>query len=100
MNPSGLSTPTITPRNLAIARYIAQGKTTKDISREMGIARQKVEYHIHKLCRMIGVNSRVEIALWAVGNGVAENPFSPGDGGTAGTGRTWHLTAIHSAAQG
>lgn len=60
----------LTPRELASLKLVAQGKTNKDIARELTITEATVKVHIKNLLKKLSLRSRVEAALWAVENHV------------------------------
>ena len=62
--------PPLTPRELASLKLVAQGKTNKDIARELTITEATVKVHIKNLLKKLALRSRVEAALWAVENHV------------------------------
>lgn len=60
-----------TPRQVDVLRGIAQGKSNKDIGRELGIGEEAVKSHAAVVLARCGVRNRVQAAVWAVRKGVA-----------------------------
>ncbi len=46
---------------------IAQGMSNKMIGNKLGIAESTVKVHVKHILSKIGLRTRVEIAVWAVG---------------------------------
>lgn len=51
----------LTPRQHAILRNVASGKTNKDIAAQLGISEQGVKVHISRLLERYGAENRVEL---------------------------------------
>lgn len=62
----------LTDRELSVVRLLAQGKTNKDIARQLEVSEKTVEFHVSKVLKKLGAASRTEAALWAKGRGMAE----------------------------
>jgi two-component system nitrate/nitrite response regulator NarL len=58
----------LTSRETQILQYIAQGKTNKNIARELDIAEATVKVHVKNLLKKIELRSRVEAAVWVLEN--------------------------------
>ena len=58
--------PDLTPRETAIVKIIAEGKTNKDIARALNITEATVKVHVKNLFKKLSLRSRVEAAMWAV----------------------------------
>ena len=63
---------TLTPRELETLRYIARGMSKQEISRDIGIAVKTVDRHCTNLMRKLDIHDRVELARFAIREGVAE----------------------------
>ena len=57
----------LTRRELQIIKYIAEGLSNKLIGRKLGIAESTVKVHVKHLLKKLGLRSRVEAAIWMVG---------------------------------
>jgi DNA-binding NarL/FixJ family response regulator len=55
----------LTERERAVLRLVAQGRTNKEIARQLGIAERTVEFHMGNTLRKLDLASRVEAAIWA-----------------------------------
>jgi two-component system nitrate/nitrite response regulator NarL len=58
----------LTSRETQILQCIAQGKTNKNIARELNIAEATVKVHVKNLLKKIELRSRVEAAVWVLEN--------------------------------
>jgi two-component system nitrate/nitrite response regulator NarL len=59
----------LTEREQEILRFIAAGHSNKLIARELKISEGTVKVHVKHLLRKLGLDSRVEAAVWAVRSG-------------------------------
>lgn len=60
----------LTERERTILRCLAAGKSNKLIARELDITEGTVKVHVKHLLRKLNFRSRVEAAVWAVGQNV------------------------------
>jgi len=60
----------LTTRQLEILRLVANGYTTKEIARELGISPKTVEFHRARLMQRIGVNDVTGLTRFAFQNGL------------------------------
>lgn len=58
---------TLTRRELQILKYVAEGLSNKLIGRKLEIAESTVKVHVKHLLKKLGLRSRVEAAIWMVG---------------------------------
>lgn len=63
---------TLTPREQEILLLLAEGLTTQQISRRLGISARTVEAHVAKLYRKLSVHSRVQAIARAASLGLLE----------------------------
>jgi non-specific serine/threonine protein kinase len=56
--------PTLTPRELQVARLIAEGHSNKDIAAELVISRRTAEGHVERILTKLGFTSRAQVAAW------------------------------------
>ncbi|MFD1936886.1 ATP-binding protein [Nonomuraea mangrovi] len=54
----------LTPREMEIARLIAQGMSNKEIAASLVIAQRTAEGHVEHILTKLGFNSRTQIAVW------------------------------------
>jgi DNA-binding CsgD family transcriptional regulator len=54
----------ITDRQRQILTLIAQGKTSEEIARELGLSRRTIETHRLRLCRTAAVRNSFELVAW------------------------------------
>lgn len=57
----------LTQRERQILALVAEGKSNKLIARELDISAGTVKVHVKNLLKKLNVNSRVEAAVWALG---------------------------------
>ncbi|MEY2605898.1 MAG: hypothetical protein QOH31_3714 [Verrucomicrobiota bacterium] len=60
--------PRITPRELEIIRLLAQGKSNKELSTQLGITVRTVETHRSKIMLKLGLHSLAELIHYAMRN--------------------------------
>lgn len=61
---------TLTPREKDILRLIAEGLSNKMIGRRLDISDGTVKVHVKHLLKKLNLRSRVEVAVWAVEEGL------------------------------
>jgi RNA polymerase sigma factor (sigma-70 family) len=59
----------LSPREMEILQYIAQGKSNKEIAYDLGISRQTVKNHMTSILRKLAVNDRTQAAIYALRRG-------------------------------
>jgi DNA-binding NarL/FixJ family response regulator len=62
------ASPRITPRELEIVRLLAQGKSNKELSTQLGITVRTVETHRSKIMLKLGIHSLAELIHYAMRN--------------------------------
>ena len=62
---------TLTPRELQVLRYVAQGLSRKAIGQTMHISDNTVAVHTGKIMKKLGIHDRVELARFAIREGLA-----------------------------
>jgi predicted ATPase/DNA-binding CsgD family transcriptional regulator len=60
----------LTAREQEAARWIAQGKTNREIAAAMTVGEKTVETYVTRILNKLGFDSRVQIATWAVEKGL------------------------------
>ena len=62
----------LTAREREVAALIAQGKSNRDLAEALVLGERTVEYHVSNILNKLGVASRLEIATWAVQQGLVD----------------------------
>lgn len=60
---SNASSEALTPRQLQIARMISVGASNKVVARALGLTVGTVKVHLHRIFKVLGISSRVELAI-------------------------------------
>jgi DNA-binding NarL/FixJ family response regulator len=55
----------MTPRQSEVASLVAQGRTNKQIARELGISDKTVKCHVHEVLNKLGIETRGGVG-WAI----------------------------------
>ncbi|OIQ95406.1 nitrate/nitrite response regulator protein NarL [mine drainage metagenome] len=58
----------LTPQEANVLAHLKEGKSNKQIARDLHIAEGTVKIHVKRILKKIHVNSRTQAAVWAVGN--------------------------------
>ena len=61
----------LSPREREILQWLAKGGSNKEIARDLELAESTVKIHVQHILRKLGLNSRVQAAVWAIENGIA-----------------------------
>ena len=61
----------LTPREVEVLRLVGAGKSNKAIAAELQISERTARTHVSNILRKLGLSSRTQAALWAVGEGLA-----------------------------
>jgi DNA-binding NarL/FixJ family response regulator len=52
----------LTPQELQVARFVAEGLTTKDVAARLFLSPRTVEFHLHNVFSKLQISSRTELA--------------------------------------
>jgi DNA-binding CsgD family transcriptional regulator len=52
----------LTPQQLRIARYVAEGATNREVAQRLAVSTRTVDYHLRNVFAVLGVRSRIELA--------------------------------------
>ncbi|MCB0213100.1 MAG: hypothetical protein KDJ52_27400 [Anaerolineae bacterium] len=63
----------LTARERQVAALVAQGQTNRDIAETLILSERTAERHVANIMAKLGVNSRAQIAVWAVEKGLTAN---------------------------
>jgi NarL family two-component system response regulator LiaR len=59
-----------TAREMEVLRLVAEGKTNQNIGFQLGISEKTVEKYLYAIFQKTGMNSRTEVAVYAVRGGL------------------------------
>ena len=62
----------LSQREMEIVMLVAQGYKNKEMAERMFISEQTVKNHLHNIFDKVGVSDRLELALYAIHNGLHE----------------------------
>jgi DNA-binding CsgD family transcriptional regulator len=66
----------LSPRELEVAALVAQGMTNRQIAHELVIAEGTAASHVKHILARLVLDSRVQIAIWAIDHGLDQRPMS------------------------
>ncbi len=67
----------LSPREREILGFLARGASNKEIARALDVAESTVKIHVQHILRKLNLTSRVQAAVYAVENGLAEGTTRP-----------------------
>jgi len=62
----------LTPRELEVAELVACGLTNRQIAASLVISRRTADRHVDHILGKLGLSNRAQVAVWAVGRGLAQ----------------------------
>jgi non-specific serine/threonine protein kinase len=68
---------TLTERELAVARLVAEGLTNRQIAEQLVIAEGTAERHVGNILSKLDMTTRAQVAAWAVGTGLVQQAPTP-----------------------
>lgn len=68
---------------MEVLRWIALGKTSKEIACELGLAPKTVEVHRANAYRKLGLHNMADATRWAIAHQLLARPLTAGEIGTA-----------------
>jgi DNA-binding NarL/FixJ family response regulator len=71
-----LSSSPLSARESDVVRCVAEGLTNRDIARRLKLTEHTVKNYLFRIFDKLGVSSRVEVVLYALGNGEPRPPVS------------------------
>jgi two-component system nitrate/nitrite response regulator NarL len=66
----------LSARELDVVRCLAEGLTNREIAQRLKLTEHTVKNYLFRIFDKLGVSSRVEVVLYALGNGPAPRPVS------------------------
>jgi DNA-binding NarL/FixJ family response regulator len=67
----------LTARELDVVRCVAEGLSNREIAQRLKLTEHTVKNYLFRIFDKLGVSSRVEVVLYALGNGAGPHPASP-----------------------
>jgi pimeloyl-ACP methyl ester carboxylesterase/DNA-binding CsgD family transcriptional regulator len=64
----------LTSREREVAALVAQGLANREIAERLVIAERTAEGHVQSILNKLGFNSRVQVAAWAISQGLVAGP--------------------------
>lgn len=61
----------LTPRELEVVRMVARGLRNRAIAEQLSISEGTVKIHLHNIYQKLGIDGRLELAVYAQGKGLA-----------------------------
>jgi DNA-binding NarL/FixJ family response regulator len=58
----------LTPRQRAVLRMVAEGRTGKEIASALSISSKTVEFHKYEMTKRLGIHSTAELTRYAIEN--------------------------------
>lgn len=65
----------LTNRELSLVQLVAEGRTNRDISRELHLSEHTVRNYLFRIFNKLGVSTRLELALYAINQREAPNSY-------------------------
>lgn len=62
--PADPARPTLTRRQLEVARLVAKAMSNKEIAGRLRLSERTIEGHVEQICNKLGFNSRIQIGIW------------------------------------
>ena len=78
----------LSPRQREVVALIAEGLSNAEIGHRLTITPATAANHVDAVLRRLGVNSRVQAAMWTVAHGLVVTPPPPSVGSADGIGAT------------
>jgi DNA-binding NarL/FixJ family response regulator len=63
---------TLSPRELEVARLVADGASNRDAAERLFLSERTVESHVSSIFNKLGIDTRVALVRWLDGLDVAE----------------------------
>ena len=69
--------PKLSPRETQVAALVVRGDSNQQIADALVIGRRTAEMHVGNVLRKLGLESRAQLAIWAVQHGLVDSPVHP-----------------------
>jgi DNA-binding NarL/FixJ family response regulator len=66
------SADSLTPREREVVALVAQGRTNREIGKQLGVAERTARTHVSNILAKLGLASRTQAAMWAVREGLVD----------------------------
>ncbi|MEL6865135.1 MAG: response regulator transcription factor [Bacteroidota bacterium] len=64
----------LSPREIEITRYIAEGKIAKEIAHDLNLSTHTIYTHRKNILKKLNISSSSQLVLYAITHGIVENP--------------------------
>jgi DNA-binding NarL/FixJ family response regulator len=64
----------LTPREIEILRAVAEGRSNKEMAKQLWLSTHTIKYHLTSIYRKLGVSGRAEAVRLAYENGLIQHP--------------------------
>jgi len=62
----------LTKRDMSVVRLVAEGRTNRDIARELHLSEHTVRNYLFRIFNKLGTSNRLELAVYAINQGIPE----------------------------
>jgi DNA-binding NarL/FixJ family response regulator len=69
----------LTKREQGLVHLVAEGRTNKEISRELNLSEHTVRNYLFRIFNKLGTSTRLELALYAINHGQSSRDAQPGN---------------------
>jgi two-component system nitrate/nitrite response regulator NarL len=67
----------LTKRDMSVVRLVAEGRTNRDIARELNLSEHTVRNYLFRIFNKLGTSNRLELALYAINQGIPDRGEAP-----------------------
>jgi DNA-binding CsgD family transcriptional regulator len=67
----------LTPQEMQVARFVAQGLTTRQVAAQLFLSPRTVDFHLRNIFTKLGISSRTQLTRLALDPGAAAPPGAP-----------------------
>jgi DNA-binding NarL/FixJ family response regulator len=64
----------LTPRERGVLTLVAEGASNREIAKTLAVSERTASTHVSAILMKLGLSSRTQAALWAIGEGLVAGP--------------------------